>query len=256
MPGKDFFTYRTRQPDPRSPGVCNVYRVRCEAIGKGNHSNHDYVISNEWIAGRIAQWLNLPIPPFILMGKKTGKTRMFGSYSFEKKQMPCDIIAAVCVKKMPHLCTGILLFDILIANNDRHRGNIKVDSKLDPKAIHIFDHDRCLFGCTPGKGKQRLEEIAPHIGVGAGPASGGNKHVFLPFEHSVECLSDWCNRIRQIPDNYLRDVCDETASMGTKKSERKAVFEFLRDRSTNLGTLLVSHKSSFIGSEKWDVMFL
>ncbi|MBN2476463.1 MAG: hypothetical protein JXB62_17750 [Pirellulales bacterium] len=121
----------------------DVWAIKTKAIGKDN-SDNPYLIANEWIAGSVAQFLGLPVPPFALMRKRDRRTVMFASISFEGETTPRDVEPSVLWAKHPRLCTGILLFDILIANCDRHAGNIKVDNRIAPKKVHVFDHEHAL----------------------------------------------------------------------------------------------------------------
>src|SRR3990170_1752400 len=69
---------------------------------------------------------------------------------------PDDVVPHRCCAALPQICSGILLFDLLVANSDRHVGNLKVDDPDNPLEIDVFDHDRALFGAVAGQATVRL----------------------------------------------------------------------------------------------------
>ena len=125
------YAIRSKQPNLMG-GVNDSWIVTSDFIGKTNTDNSPYLIANEFIAASLAQYLRLPVPPFGLMkepGRHKGHKMMFASLRFTRTDaMPDDFEPDICCLKLPFLCTGILLFDALIANADRHRGNIQCDS--------------------------------------------------------------------------------------------------------------------------------
>src|SRR4051794_25675553 len=121
----DVFPYRTKRKYSESEGINseNTFDITCQAFGKSPSDVSPYLIANEWIAASIAQFLQLRIPPFSIMGRKSAATRMFASYSFDgsrkndRKMKSCKPDALY--RAFPDECTGIVLFDILVANFDR-----------------------------------------------------------------------------------------------------------------------------------------
>lgn len=77
------FPYKTKRRYAESEGinVDNTFDVECQAFGKSASDVSPYLIANEWIAASIAQFLQLPIPPFSIMGRRSPHTRMFASYN-------------------------------------------------------------------------------------------------------------------------------------------------------------------------------
>jgi len=117
--------------------------------------NPDYnnrCIANEYISGRIGIFLGLPIPPFAITHDKDENV-YFSSldFNFNRAILP-PIVPDRCVACLPELCTGILLFDILIANEDRHEANLVTDSVSSPKFIHVYDHDQALLSGRNSEG--------------------------------------------------------------------------------------------------------
>ena len=240
--------------DHLSEGVNNAWILTTESVGRTSSEDSAYLIPNEWICGNIAQFLRLPIPPFALMRRRVGKG-MFASLRFGVGDTPPDDVRPdVCVQKHAHLCTGVLLFDILIANSDRHRGNIKVDSPYDPKEIFIFDHDRALFGPIKGGGRSRLTKLRDRLGVSAGSVSGGNPHCFIDHLNTAEYFGEWADRIRHIPDWFIDDICNGVIRAGLRKSLADAGADFIKHRKRRIGEIVMSHKREFPLIANWGLI--
>jgi hypothetical protein len=107
-------------------GINEKWWVRHRSVGKENSDDvSPYLLANEWICGCLAQALRLPVPPFALMRLTPGLKGMFVSYKFGSRIVkPKDIRPSICFEKQARLCTGILLFDILVANSDRWESNL------------------------------------------------------------------------------------------------------------------------------------
>ncbi len=248
-----WFPYRSRRPNENSSGVNESWIIRCEAIGKSNQQDHPYLIANEFISARIAQYLGLPIPPFSVLRKKTRKTAMFASYSYESDTSPSDVRPDVCINKLPSLCAGVLVFDILIGNCDRHRGNLKVDSPANPTRMYLIDHDLALFNRVPSNGIARLNSIEGRLGISGGSVSGGNRHVFLDQRMQSGSLKDWCTRIEKIPDWFIQESCEYAKGLGPKKSELSHLEKFLLERRRTIATIVFENKSELVNITDWDL---
>ena len=53
---------------------------------------------------------------------------------------------AACLHHLPVLSAGIILFDIWIANPDRHNGNLHVDRRTDPPSV-VWDEIAAVPVC-------------------------------------------------------------------------------------------------------------
>src|SRR4051812_34247422 len=123
-----WFAFTARASHPSS-GVNDAWILTSQSVARENSDNSPYLIPNEWISGRIAEFLCLPVPPFALMRRYPRHRGMFASLRFGIGDLPPDDFRpAVFARQHPRLTTGILLFDALIANEDRHAGNISVDN--------------------------------------------------------------------------------------------------------------------------------
>jgi hypothetical protein len=158
---------------------------------------------------------------------------------------PDDVEPEACVCAQPNVCTGILLFDILIANSDRHRGNIRVDFPASPQRIEIIDHDRALFGHWENEGISRLKNLQNRLGITGGSATGENRHFFLDEIKNFDHFSEWYERIGSLPVWFLRDVCDEVIQLPISRPEIEAATEFLVHRKQSLSKIVWDHQHEF-----------
>jgi len=141
-----------------SIGVAGSHFVTLDAVAKQNSNNAPYCVPNEMICAELGQFLRLPIPPVGIVRESDPKALpWFASLNFNltgNALPPVD--PTTCVASLPDLSTGLLIFDILITNSDRHAGNLAVDVLANPPKMTVFDHSHALFGYHAGLGQQRL----------------------------------------------------------------------------------------------------
>ena len=216
---------------------------------------HPFAIANEMISAEIGRFLRLPIPPFsIVQTQIVSSPVMFATLDFNYEQDPLPPIdAQVCVAALPRICTGVLLFDILIANHDRHDENIVVDSNRRPKRMRIFDHELALFGGfeDEAKGIDRLDKLWNRLGITGGPTTRGNEHCILTVIDTPQYFDEWIGRIVDIPDWFLKEICESTVGLGVDQKQAKAAREFLVYRKKNLRTIIDGHRSAFAAIQEW-----
>jgi hypothetical protein len=177
---------------------------------------------------------------------------MFASLKFSSSDMPpADIRPDVCFANEADICTGILLFDILIANNDRHPRNIRVDNPAVPRKIHIFDHDQALVGAIRGQGTRRLRELKDRLAITGQPPTNGNRHCFLDVVNTSRYFAEWCRRIDGIPDWFIDGVCAEAAQLGIGIRLSRTVGEFLKHRKRELDKIVRQFQSEFRSIQDW-----
>jgi hypothetical protein len=177
---------------------------------------------------------------------------MFASLEFgSPTAVPDDTDPIACVAHHADLCTGILLFDIWIANPDRHIGNLRVDDPVIPTTLDIFDHDHALFGVFEQEGTKRLAELSDRLGISGGSATGENRHCLLDALDTKQYMSSWIERIREVPDWYVADVCQEVVQVGATSDEAAHAVEFLLQRAENLNELIWNNRKEFAGVRDW-----
>lgn len=219
-----------------------------QAWHKANTEWSPYVIYNEFICGELGRAIRLPIPPFAITHHGGGRTReaLFSSldFNFSRANLP-RIIPDICAKAMLSLCTGVLVFDILIANEDRHDENLLVDNVARPREMYIYDHEQSLLGGCNEQGIPRLQKLRDRLGITGSTVTGGNQHVFLPVITTCKYIARWAKRIRDIPDWFIVDICSEARSLGLERNASDACADFITHRKASLSNLIDSHRSSF-----------
>jgi len=187
-------------------------------------------------------------------GKHKGHKILFASLRFARKDTePDDFRPEVCCVKLPSICAGILLFDVLIANDDRHRYNIQTDSADNPKVIRIIDHDRALFGCLPKRGTDRLDSLLNRLGTSGGSMTQGARNCLLSHITDKSHFEEWLSKIQSIPDWFIEETCAVVRGVGATRKEVEAAVEFLTHRKNKLSEIVYNGKAEFTGikSDDW-----
>jgi hypothetical protein len=239
-------------------GVSDSYFVTVGAVAKGN-AESEYCVPNEYICCEIGRFLRLPVPPGALVNGPNGPEDIwFASLNFNadgETLPPADI--EYCLTQFPMLSTGLLLFDILIANSDRHSKNLYVDRLSEPPEMTIFDHSHALFGGMNGvnfvPGQQRLDALKNRLAVSGGLETGGNRHCLLDRIQSVDYFDEWFRRIGSIPDFFIAEVCAETVNLGVNQAEAEAARDFIIHRRDKLKELVESDKDKFSNVGQWSL---
>ena len=237
---------------PLGAGVSEVQVVSIPALAKKNGLNAPYCVANEVVCGEIGRFLGLPIPPAGVVYPSKGNDLFYASLDFNLtgNTLP-PVNVTKCVQLLPEMSTGVLLYDILIANSDRHGRNLSVDFASKPPTMNVFDHGHALFGKDAGQGAARLQKLKDRLSISAGSRTAGNRHCLLDQISSDEYFDRWLDRIRQIPDFFIDDVCSELVGLGCTKGECEAAADFLKSRRANLGHIIENNRSQFTGIRAW-----
>jgi hypothetical protein len=220
---------------------------------KSDSQASPYCVANEFICGRLCSFLGLPIPPFAITAMPTEQKVLFSSldFNFNRAKLP-PVIPSICVEKLPKLCAGVLTFDILIANEDRHDQNLHVDDQANPKFMHVYDHDQALFGGSVTKGSKRLADLKNRLGITGGTTTGGNRHIFLDEVKDSALLDPWIRRITLVPDWLIDDTVEQAADgLGISAAEALDAADFLKYRKGRIGTLIDANRSEFSAITDW-----
>jgi hypothetical protein len=203
-----------------------------------------FCVPNELICATIGRFLGLPIPPFAIT-HFDGRT-YFSSLNFNSNDTgdePPPVNPAVCAQKLPWLCTGIVFFDILVANPDRHEKNLAVDDVDNPSQLLVYDHDQALFGGGGDPfGIARLNTLWERSGITGGVVTGGVECCLLQSIATVDYFDEWRDRVEDIPDWFVQDVCTEAIKVGIDKRQAQRASEFLVHRKRTIRELVQSCK--------------
>ena len=235
-------------------GVAGSYYAQLSAVAKHNSGRAPYCLPNELICAGIARFLCLPAPPCcILHAPAAAQTHWFASLDFNLAGISLPPIdPAACVAQLPSLSWGVLLFDVLMANPDRHRGNLSLDTSSNPPRLSLFDHSHALFGAIPAQGSQRLLDLRDALGL-AGTPTVDNTHCLLDALTSDDDLGLWSERLRQLPDFYIEDACRSATGLGITDAEAQDAIDFIKHRRDNHQGIIETHRHEFRGIQQWSL---
>ncbi|GAB5444845.1 MAG: hypothetical protein Fues2KO_51940 [Fuerstiella sp.] len=241
------------------PGVDEALDKEGQFLGhlgawhKSAWAGSKYCVPNEYIAAELGRFLRLPIPGFTIAYLPTGDY-VFSSlhFNFNRSEQLPPIDASATWGELPILSTGIVLFDVLIANADRHVKNLVADDPSKPRMVEVFDHDQSLFGGYDTlRGSDRLSALMNRLGISAGPVTKGNKHCFIDVMDASLFVDQWLGRIKSIPDWFIKDVCEKAGGYGLTRTEVYDVIEFLRHRRDSMESILEDGLDEFPCLDSW-----
>jgi hypothetical protein len=235
-------------------GVAGTYHATLNAFAK-NNAAVPYCIPNELICAELARFIRLPVPPTALVADGANPP-WFACLSFDLNGNTLPPVDPVrCYKELPHLSTGLLLFDIWVANCDRHVSNFQMDTSTKPPLMNIFDHSHAICGYVAGQGEARLTALMDRLGISVDPndptKSGTHRHCLVDVVSSDDHFGDWMGRIKQTPDFYIESVVREAEDYGLSKQESDVCIRFLKHRRDNLEVLIKTHQNEFKSITNW-----
>lgn len=231
------------------PGATGARLVHVSAFCKTNDKLH-HCVANEYIAERIGRFLGLPIPPGAI-GELTKDLKLRGfislDFSLTGEVLP-PIDPSDCYAKLPDICTGVVMFDILIANGDRHANNLAATLQETPYEMLIFDHSHALFGHIETEALKRLSDLRDRLAVTGGSVTRGNRHCLIDQLKDESLFTKWIERIESLPNHYVDTTCDDLLERDfITHQECSAVVDFLRHRRDEFRKLVKDHQKSFKG---------
>jgi hypothetical protein len=196
-----------------------------EGVAKMNTPDHPFCVANEFIAGRLAMLLGLPVPPGIIV-EGPEKTAGYVALRFLRGKPPPACLDEL-VEDHPRLAAGIVAFDCWIHNPDRHAQNLAY-SRGDVPVI-CFDHDRALAGKTTDLATTFARSREGHKGQVA----------LCSLLESQEDIEHWAERISDVSDDALGYILDEiVGSEALKPPEADAFRQFLMYRQNRVVEML------------------
>ena len=253
MPNNSLFTFMTRDKVLQPRGINDAWWINHSSYGKEHLCTEDspspYLAANEWICGHIADFLRLGVPPFALFREPRAGT-YFASLQFTPdKTPPGDTKPSACWQYLPEKCTGVLLFDILVGNDDRRCDQMAVDDPRHPKVLTIFDHDQALFGAMLHEGGRRIKRLQTSDELAIA------YHCFLDVIDSDQHFATWFNKLGSIPEWFLKEICDDAAVFdGVTKQETKAAAKLLIHRAHFMRDIVRNNRGQFSKIKRWGTL--
>lgn len=170
-----------------------------------------YIAANEIICGEIARFLRLPVPVFGLAHTGVrGQPTLFCSlsFNFSNEDLP-PVQADQVIALAPELSAGILVFDALVGNTDRHTGNLAMDVRPgNPPSILVYDHSHALFGPRHGAGIARLAALRDRLALNLDGKTGGNIHCLAEYFTDAALFLRWFDRVESLPQWWIGGLRD------------------------------------------------
>jgi hypothetical protein len=234
-------------------GMNQAIDAEIRGVGKSN-AQGPFTIANEVITARLGQTLGLPVPAGVV-AEGTGGTLYYLSLDVSKegKALP-PAVAVDFAQEEPRIAAGCVVFDILIANSDRHAGNLARDPGFDPPRPSLFDHGHALLGTAPPSGLDRLVAAEDILGcLGTDPLPG-NRQCLIDHIADAACLRHWIDRVAAVPDFIVEDVCAEAVALNLLQHDLAAeLASWINRRRKRVHELVCSHKADFPSIQQWDL---
>jgi hypothetical protein len=222
-------------------GYCDPHYCTMSGIGKLNTPMAPYAVANEYICGRLAMMLGLPMPPGLVATMNDGELAYVSLQFGEHEEMLPPVIPSELVHDYPRVASGIVAFDCWVANEDRHEQNVWYSRECPPPMA--FDHSHALLGHIKGGAVQRLQDLYDEPCVAGCLA----EHI-----SSSDHFSEWAELIGWIPENLVLQLCEDMADMSAiSKEEAGAAGQFLLYRQSQILKLLKSDTASFPQVSSW-----
>ncbi len=234
-------------------GVNQAIDAEIRGVAKTN-DHSPYTIANEVIAARLGQCLGLPVPAGVVAEHSGRLFYLSLDVSKEGKALP-PIIARDFAAAEPKLAAAVVIFDIWIANSDRHTGNISHDSAFSPPRPAFFDHGHALLGSSEPKGLNRLKAAEGELGCTGKAPLNGNRHALLDLVSNAADLHDWIARVNELPDFMIADACSNARELGLLPDDqtREALQGWLQERKTHLPQLISDHEDECPAITQWNL---
>jgi hypothetical protein len=231
MPASKYKVFGVGQPV--GEGASSSFHVGVAAIGKKADANQPNVVVNELFCSTLARYLFLPCPPGILL-ESNGETYFCSlNFNLAGQSLPPAPVPEV-VAHFPETSWGITLFDVLVMNPDRHRGNLSFNRQT--KDIQIFDHSHAFlqFNATPD---QVMFNLKDQLAVG-GHCIKAELNSWIGFEV-------WVARVKAVPDYVIDYTFDAICNVGFPTDKKASMSDFIKQRRDTIDVLVTNNLGQF-----------
>lgn len=210
----------------------------------------EYCVANEFICSELARLLRIPVPPATIAYMDESKKPVFFALDVNntRSKFP-PIHPDIVASKLPDLVAGIVLFDIWVANCDRHSSNLAALPGADPEEVVVYDHGQALFGAIRGRSIDRFVDLHGKLGLYDEP---WGQNCLIDHLTSFDRLSAWFHRFERIEDWLISDILDVGCSMTAIPDDERARAElFLIGRKRHIAQLVYGNRKAFTGIANW-----
>lgn len=238
--------------DPVTDSATGVMEVEIKGYAKRSSLEWPFNVANEFLGSQLANRIGgLPVPVGVVVPSESGGLA-WASIAFSSDKPP-KVDPAQAIKDIPHEASGVTVFDILVANQDRHSGNLRYAASR--KQLYAFDHSHALLGVDPDA-EAHMAAIKDDFVI---HKQQPNKHCLLDALESPQDLMWWVDEIKTaVTRRFLERLCKEAhrLDLGVDKSTSEALFAFLSHRRDNLRKLVLDNSKEFsaISESDWPML--
>lgn len=201
-----------------------------------------YTLVSEYISADIASLLGLPIPARQIITFK-GKRMLGFEWRDDAKSFEPGIEAKLT---NANAVPGMLAFDVLLCNRDRHRGNVllqRPSPSLDRYTFSLIDHSHALIGDMPNMEAliqflRRHYDPAPFLQVAP-----------LELRQLVTGWADfdpWLSRIESLTETNLENILSGIPDEWRPRDDDcSLIMDFLFARKNRVRQLLFDGRAYF-----------
>jgi hypothetical protein len=229
-------------------GMNAALDAQIRGIAKTNNAG-PFTIANELIAAYLGHLLGLPVPAGVVAEGRNSLYYLSLDVGKEQKQLP-PIVATDFVAAEPWLAAGCIVFDIWIANPDRHPGNLARDPAFNPPRVSLIDHGHALLGTGAPLGEDRLDACRGLLGF---PPQSHAVIGELTEEHGMR---EWAKRVAAVPDYMIEDACAAATApainVNTALAQSLATWLLLERRGA-IDDLISANQAVFAKVTQWEL---
>lgn len=218
---------------PVQDGISASVHVGIATIAKKANVKEPNIIINELSCNLIARALFLPCPPGILLNHNGDTYFCSMNFNLAGQSLPPTPVPTVLAKH-PQLCWGIILFDVLMMNPDRHGRNLSYDRNADK--VQIFDHSRAFLPLTANI-ESVIKDNTGKLGLAA--------HCLRPEISTMDGFDLWCQRIKELPDYAVEETVAAVCDIGFPADKSKITIDFLKSRRDGIDGLIINNIGQF-----------
>lgn len=218
---------------PIGIGATGACYVGIAGVAKKATAAQPYIVANEIFCNSMARILLLPCPPGATLDK-AGEPYFFSlDFNLAGQALPPASASAI-VALDPRLAWGIILFDMLVMNDDRHSMNISHDTAA--QKVQIFDHSHAFL--------RPQGDISATLAANDGNICIGG-HCLAQEINTFDGFDIWNERIKQIPDYFIEGLVEACSLVGLPDAHKNVCTDFMKKRRSELEDILDNNLASF-----------
>lgn len=220
-------------------GATASEHIGVSGVAKKASEKLPYTVANELICMSLARAVLLPVPPGFLVEKADDPYYVSMNFNLAGEDLPPADTKKI-VSNHAGVAWGIILFDIWVANGDRHNKNIAYDQSRD--IVQMFDHSHAFFYGSDNP-KARLEALGDDLGI-------GGRHCLAKEVKSLDQMPAWADRFAAVPDYYIEEIVQSATQVGLPHDAAPFCAEFLSEKKSCLRELVENSRPQFPSLEE------